>query len=81
MRILFFLLILLSTSLSWAQSEPKEPRVIELEEKIEADTAKYLNQRFPGNPYFIKVDIQPLRADLKKGEYTENLPYLNYLIN
>lgn len=78
MRILFFLLILLSTSLSWAQSEPKEPRVIELEEKIEADTAKYLNQRFPGNPYFIKVDIQPLRADLKKGEYTENLPYLNY---
>ncbi|MFY7992628.1 MAG: hypothetical protein ACOVP4_04985 [Bacteriovoracaceae bacterium] len=78
MRILFLVITLISVSLAWAQVEPKGPRVIELEEKIEADASKYLNQRFPGSPYFIKVDVQPLRSELKKGEYVENLPYLNY---
>lgn len=78
MRILFFLLILMTSSLSWSQVDPKGPRVIELEEKIEADASKYLNQRFPGSPYFIKVDVQPLRSELKKGDNIENLPYLSY---
>lgn len=78
MRTLFLIFSLVATSLVWAQVEPKGPRVIELEEKIEADASKYLNQRFPGSPYFIKVDVQPLRSELKKGEYVENLPYLNY---
>ncbi len=78
MRTLVFFLVLLISSITWAQQDLKVPRVIELEEKIEADAAKYLNQRFPGSPYFIKVDVQPLRADVTKGEYVENLPYLNY---
>lgn len=78
MRTLFLIMTLISVSLAWAQVEPKGPRVIELEEKIEADASKYLNQRFPGSPYFIKVDVQPLRSELKKGEYVENLPYLSY---
>lgn len=78
MKFLLSLLIILGTSLTFAQVEPKGSRVIELEEKIEADTSKYLNQRFPGSPYFIKVDVQPLKLELKKGEFVENLPYLNY---
>lgn len=78
MKLLSWMFLSLFTLGVFAQIEPKHPRVLELEEKLEGEASKYFSQRFPGQPYFIKVEVSPLRSDLQKREKTESLPYLEF---
>lgn len=74
---LFFILTVISLSL-FAQESAQHPRVVELEEKLEAEASKYFSHRFPGKPFFVRVSVNPLRVDVKKGGSVENLPYLEF---
>jgi len=74
-------LILLLTFGPWAfaQSGPvKHPRVAEVEEKMRDEVARYFTRRFPNEPFFIKVEVSPLRRDMVSGQKMESLPYFDY---
>lgn len=80
MKKLIWLLLSLSLS-SWvfAQSGPvKHPRVAEVEEKMRDEVARYFTRRFPNEPFFIKVEVAPLRRDMVSGQKMESLPYFDY---
>ena len=74
------LLVVLSFSLSaWAQGGPvKHPRVAEVEEKMRDEASRYFTRRFPNEPFFIKVEVSPLRRDMVSGQKMESLPYFDY---
>jgi hypothetical protein len=64
---------------AWAQNGPvKHPRVAEVEEKLRDEASRYFSRRFPGEPFFVKVEINPLRRDMISGRKTESLPYFDY---
>jgi hypothetical protein len=56
----------------------KHPRVVEVEEKMRDEVARYFTRRFPQEPFFIKVEIAPLRRDMVAGQKMESLPYFDY---
>jgi hypothetical protein len=51
---------------------------MEVEEFIRDEASRYFTQRFPGNPFLIRVEISPLRRDAVAGAKTESLPYFDY---
>lgn len=54
----------------------EHPRVMELEDKLVKEASSYFARRYPGDPFFIKAKVQPLRrVPEKKGSDEENLPY------
>lgn len=77
---LLSLMVLLSLSLAtWAQGGPvKHPRVAEVEEKMRDEASRYFTRRFPNEPFFIKVEVNPLRRDMVAGQKMESLPYFDY---
>jgi hypothetical protein len=50
-------------------------RVMELEDKLVKEASNYFTRRYPGEPFFIKVGITPLRRVVEKKSDEENLPY------
>ncbi len=79
MKLILSFFIIIFSLCSYAQIENKLPRVLEMEEKLEMEASKYFSQRFPGQPYFIKVEVIPLRSDISRAaKGAERLPYLEY---
>ncbi len=73
--LLAILLITLSLSSVFAQS--KHPRVIELEKALGDEASVYFNRRFPSEPFFVKVDVDPLFRTKKNSEPESELPYFD----
>jgi hypothetical protein len=74
----FLLCILLSLfSLSALSQAPQleHPRVMELEDKLVKEASSYFSRRYPGDPFFVRVKVQPLRRIPSKAGYEESLPY------
>lgn len=80
MKILTIFIILLQLAFSaMAQNVPvKHPRVAEVEERLRDEASRYFSRRFPGEPFFVKVEVSPLRRDMIAGRKTESLPYFDY---
>ncbi len=77
--IAIIMLLLQSVSLALAQNAPvKHPRVAEVEERLRDEASRYFSRRFPGEPFFVKVEVSPLRRDMIAGRKTESLPYFDY---
>lgn len=78
MKLSLLLMFLFCGSL-WAQTpETKHPRVLELEEVLRDEASRYFERRFPGEAFFVRVDVVPLRRDTISGTRTESLPYFDY---
>ncbi len=76
MRIVSTLLLVLLSFGALAQTAPvKHPRVVELEEKLTEEASLYFGRRHPGEPFFIKVHVEPLRRQAPQEKKTEQLPY------
>lgn len=76
MKSILCILIGLFSLTALAQTPQLEhPRVMELEDKMVKEASSYFARRYPGDPFFIKVKIQPLRRVAVKGNDEENLPY------
>jgi hypothetical protein len=71
---------LMAGSLAFSQNPvaTKHPRVIEVEEILRDESARYFNRRFPNTPVLVRVEIFPLRRDQVLGRKTESLPYFDY---
>lgn len=80
MKVLFLLSLILLPVVSISQTIPvKHPRVAEVEEKMRDEASRYFTRRFPNEPFFIKVEINPLRRDMIAGnQKAESLPYFDY---
>lgn len=79
MKFLSFLILLSLSFATWAQGGPvKHPRVAEVEEKMRDEASRYFTRRFPNEPFFIKVEVNPLRRDMVSGQKMESLPYFDY---
>jgi hypothetical protein len=78
MKLLTWILLALFSLSVLAQPVAKHPRVAELEEKLTDEGSKYFSQRFPNQPFFIKVEVTPLHTEARKADKTENLPYYEY---
>ena len=79
MKSVLLLIVSLMPLLARAQSpQVKHPRVIEVEEKFSEEVTRYFTRRNPGVPFFVKVDVAPLRRDMKVAGDVENLPYFDY---
>lgn len=55
----------------------KPPRVMELEDKLAEEASRYFSRRFPNEPFFVRVDVNPLRNNNQKTSSMDNLPYLD----
>ncbi len=76
---LFLFLQLILASLAWGQAGPvKHPRVAEVEELLRDEASRYFERRFPGEAFFTRVEVMPLRRDAVSGKRTESLPYFDY---
>lgn len=76
MKFVFSMLMFLFTLTAIAQVPQLEhPRVMELEDKLVKEASNYFTRRYPGQPFFIKVGIQPLRRTIEKASDEEVLPY------
>jgi hypothetical protein len=76
MKAIFLLLSLLFSMASWGQAGPvKHPRVSEVEEVMRDEVSRYFSRRFPNAPFFVKVEVAPLRRDMVRNQKTESLPY------
>jgi hypothetical protein len=73
--ILCTLLSVFSLSIFAQTPQMEHPRVMELEDKMVEEASSYFARRYPGNPFFVKVKIQPLRRTIEKGTEEESLPY------
>ncbi len=79
MKFITLISLLLLSLAAWAQGGPvKHPRVAEVEEKMRDEASRYFTRRFPNEPFFIKVEVNPLRRDMVSGQRMENLPYFDY---
>lgn len=79
MKIVIVSVGLLLSMFVWAQQGPiKHPRVVEVEEKLRDEAARYFTRRFPNKPFFIKVEVDPLRRIMISGQKLESLPYFEY---
>jgi hypothetical protein len=78
-KFFFFALVSIFMFQAVAQNVPaKHPRVAEVEERLRDEASRYFSRRFPGEPFFVRVDISPLRRDMIAGRKTESLPYFDY---
>ena len=79
MKWLLFLLTLLTTSfVVQAQGLPnKHPRVMELEDKLTEEASLYFSRRYPSEPFFVKIEVTPLRRNLAQGASSDSLPYFD----
>ena len=79
MKWLLILLTLLSTSfVVQAQGLPgKHPRVMELEDKLTEEASLYFSRRYPSEPFFVKIEVTPLRRNLAQGASSDSLPYFD----
>ncbi len=76
MKIILLLLSFLSLTFVWGQAGPvKHPRVSEVEELMRDEVSGYFSRRFPNAPFFVKVEVAPLRRDMVRNQKTESLPY------
>jgi hypothetical protein len=73
--ILCSLLSFLSFSIFAQSPQLEHPRVMELEDNMVKEASNYFSRRYPGEPFFIKVNVQPLRRTFGKGNGEERLPY------
>lgn len=73
--ILCILLGLFSLSALSQGQQMEHPRVMELEDKLVKEASSYFSRRYPGEPFFVRVNIQPLRRSPVKNNDEENLPY------
>jgi hypothetical protein len=74
----FILCIILSFFSFAALSQTTQlehPRVMELEDKLVKEASSYFSRRYPGEPFFVRVNVQPLRRTPVKGNNEESLPY------
>lgn len=79
MKLMLFSFFAILMFEAWAQNGPvKHPRVAEVEERLRDEASRYFSRRFPGEPFFVKVEINPLRRDMISGRKTESLPYFDY---
>jgi hypothetical protein len=79
MKHLILLILFIFPLLGWGQNAPvKHPRVAEVEERLRDEAARYFSRRFPGQPFFVKVEVNPLRRDAIGSRKTESLPYFDY---
>lgn len=76
MKSILILLLIATTSL-FAQSPEKHPRVLEVEEKLRDEASRYFTLKHPGIPFFVKVDVAPLRRVTARREEGERLPYFD----
>jgi hypothetical protein len=79
MKWLLIFLTLLSTSfVVQAQGLPtKHPRVMELEDKLTEEASLYFSRRYPSEPFFVKIEVTPLRRNLAQGASSDSLPYFD----
>ncbi len=78
MKVYLLLMFFLCGNL-WAQAaDSKHPRVLEVEELLRDEASRYFERRFPGEAFFVRVDVVPLRRDTISGKRTESLPYFDY---
>lgn len=78
MKIMICLLLGLVSSGLFAQNPQMEhPRVMELEDKMVKEASSYFSRRYPGDPFFVKIQIQPLRRVIQKNGPEESLPYFD----
>ncbi len=77
MKFILCILVSLFSFSAFSQAPQLDhPRVIELEDKMVKEASSYFARRYPGEPFFIQVKIQPLRRVPVKGNNgEENLPY------
>lgn len=76
MKFVLSLLMFLFTLTAFAQAPQLEhPRVMVLEDKLVKEASNYFTRRYPGEPFFVKVNVQPLRRTIEKSEGEEALPY------
>lgn len=71
------LYILLFSAMVFAQAPEKHPRVSEVEEKLRDEASRYFTRRFPGEAFFVRVDVNPLRRISKESMKGESLPYFD----
>jgi hypothetical protein len=79
MKILILILLTIS-NFSFSQTPSmteKIPRVIELEEKLIEEGSSYFAHRFREEPFFIKVNVTPLRRSIEAAGAQDSLPYLD----
>jgi hypothetical protein len=61
-----------------AQNGPvKHPRVIELEDKLTEEASLYFSRRHPSEPFFVKIEVEPLRRKGPQGAMSDSLPYFD----
>ena len=79
MKWILCLFSLLSMSMgASAQSGPvKHPRVIELEDKLTEEASLYFSRRNPNEPFFVKIEVEPLRRKGPQGAMSDSLPYFD----
>lgn len=73
--VLSVFLFLLSMTAVAQGPQLEHPRVMELEDKLVKEASNYFTRRYPGEPFFVKVAIQPLRRVIDKKSDEEVLPY------
>ena len=79
MKNLIFILLMIS-GFAFSQTpgmSEKMPRVIELEEKLIEEGSNYFAHRFREEPFFIKVNVIPLRRTVDAAGKQDSLPYLD----
>jgi hypothetical protein len=69
-----YLIFSTMSSLALAQdSTEKNPKVIEMEIMLTKEATNFLKQRIPTEPFYVNVEVTPLRRGL--GSKNEQLPY------
>jgi hypothetical protein len=70
--------LLTSSLMALAQGIPaKHPRVMELEDKLTEEASLYFSRRHPSEPFFVKIEVTPLRRNFAQGANSESLPYFD----
>lgn len=72
-----FLFVLLIPSIAFTQTNEKHPRVTEVEEKLRDEASRYFTRRFPGDAFFVRVEVNPLRRISNNDPKSESLPYFD----
>jgi hypothetical protein len=79
MKILTLFLAMIFSLGAFGQAGPvKHPRVAEVEELMRDEVSSYFSRRFPNQPFFVKVEVSPLRRDMISNQKMQSLPYFDY---
>lgn len=78
MKFIFSLFLMILSIEGYAQTpQGQHPRVMELEDEMVKEISHYFNQRHPGDPFFARVKILPLRRLENGKSEMESLPYFD----